>query len=109
MDNERRDALYRLWCEETGEDKTQEWRQELDGEELELVTQWDRGYSQGVNTLCSRLLVRDKIRERFSRKEIAELEAVGCRYRLRLKTGELYLASLSGDLQLRLEAVDEAC
>lgn len=109
MDNARRDELYRLWCAETSEDETQEWRQELNGEELELVAQWDIGYSQGINTLCSRLLVRDKIRERYSRREIAELEAVGKRYRLRLKTGELYMASLSESGALCLESVDEAC
>ena len=53
--------------------------------------------------------LRDQIRERFTRKEIAELEAVGCRYRLRLKTGELYMAGLSESGALRLDSVDEAC
>lgn len=53
--------------------------------------------------------LREQLRERFTRKEIAELEAVGCRYRLRLKTGELYMASLTEDYQLQLDSVDEAC
>ncbi len=56
-----------------------------------------------------RMLIQDKIRERYPRKEIAELEAVGDHYRLRLKTGELYMASLTEGGELCLASVDEAC
>ncbi len=109
MDNERREELYRLWSEETNEAESLEWRQELSPEELDLVAQWDIGFPQGVNTLCTRLLIRDKIRGRYSRKEIAELEAVGGHYRLRLRDGSLYLARLAQDGALRLDPIDEAC
>lgn len=53
--------------------------------------------------------LREQIRENFSRADIAELEAVGDQYRLRLKTGELYMARLTEDCQLALDSVDEAC
>ncbi len=53
--------------------------------------------------------LRNRIRERFSQEEIAELEVMGCRYRLRLKTGELYMASLTESGELCLASVDEAC
>lgn len=53
--------------------------------------------------------LRDRIRENFTRADIAELEAVGDQYRLRLKTGELYMARLTEDCQLALDSVDEAC
>jgi len=109
MDNERREELYRLWCEETNEAETQEWRQELAPEELDLVAQWDMGYAQGVNTLCSRLLIREKLSGRYSRKEIEELEAVGGHFRLRLRDGSLYLARLAKDGALRLDPIDAAC
>lgn len=109
MDNERREDLYRLWCNETNEAETQEWREDLSLEELDLVAQWDMGHAQGVHTLCSRLLIREKLRGRYSRKEIAELEAVGDHYRLRLRDGSLYLARLAQDGALRLDPIDAAC
>ena len=109
MESERKNELYRLWCEETNEPETRKWRDELDIEERELVARWDRGSDLGMTRLCARIVLRDQIRERFQRKDIAELEAVGKRYRLRLKTGELYIASLTQDYQLQLDSVDEAC
>lgn len=109
MESERKNELYRLWCEETNEPETREWRTELNNEEQELVAQWEAGYFKAVDQQIARSLLRDQIRERFQRKDIAELEVVGKRYRLRLKTGELYIASLTQDYQLQLDSVDEAC
>lgn len=109
MDNERREELFCLWCDEPSDPEDMEWREALTPEELDQVAQWDMGYAQGVNTLCTRILIRDQIRSRYLRREIAELEAVGNHYRLRLRDGSLYLARLTADGELRLDAIDAVC
>ena len=55
VSREREAALLSLWWSETGED-SQEWRDELGGEELALVERWDRRYSSGVYQLCLDIL-----------------------------------------------------
>jgi len=37
-----------LWENETNEEETQEWRDELDSEEQELVDKWDNGFDSGL-------------------------------------------------------------
>ena len=56
VSREREAALLSLWWSETEEDCTQEWRDELRGEELALVESWDRRYSSGVYQLCLDIL-----------------------------------------------------
>lgn len=48
MTEERREDLLHLWWEETSEDWTQEWRDELTPEEAALVDSWDSGFINGI-------------------------------------------------------------
>lgn len=41
--------LIWLWENETNDEETQEWRNELTDEEQALVDRWDNGYSIGFN------------------------------------------------------------
>ena len=52
VSREREAALLSLWWSETEEDCTQEWRDELRGEELALV----ESYSSGVYQMCLDIL-----------------------------------------------------
>ncbi len=45
---ERKMELQDLWGNETNEDWTQEWRDDLSEEELALVDQWDKQYDSGI-------------------------------------------------------------
>nr|WP_325220004.1 hypothetical protein [uncultured Oscillibacter sp.] len=56
VSREREAALLSLWWSETEEDCTQEWRDELRGEELALVESWDQRYSSGAYQLCLDIL-----------------------------------------------------
>ncbi len=109
LETARKKELYRLWCEETNEAETQEWRQDLTAEEDELVELWDGGYDCGLCAAAAALHLRKLIRRRYRRGEVEELTTVGSRCRLRLKTGELYMASLAESGELCLASVDEAC
>lgn len=42
-----------VWCweNETNEEETQEWRDDLDHEEQELVNRWDIGFCDGLRRL----------------------------------------------------------
>ena len=40
--------LMWLWENETNDEETQEWRDELDQEEQELVDRWDNGFYDGL-------------------------------------------------------------
>lgn len=40
--------LMWLWENETNDEETQEWRDELDQEEQELVDRWDNGFYEGL-------------------------------------------------------------
>lgn len=51
-----RQLCFPFWWSETEEDYTQEWRDELRGEELALVESWDRRYSSGVYQMCLDIL-----------------------------------------------------
>lgn len=53
---ERIESLYSLWLNETNEDWTQEWREELTQEELGLVEQWDSDYCHGTLRICQAIL-----------------------------------------------------
>lgn len=53
---ERIESLYSLWLNETNEDWTSEWREDLTQKELELVEQWDNDYCRGVLRICQEIL-----------------------------------------------------
>ena len=48
MTEQRREELLHLWWEETNEDWTQEWRDELTPEEQALIDSWDSSFINGV-------------------------------------------------------------
>ena len=93
------------WCldHETSDPETQEWREELTAEESAYVQAQDEHYERGIAALCSAILVRERVRQRYRPEEIAELETRGDHCRLRLRSGEAYLARWSADGGLLLE------
>lgn len=56
ISQERKECLLDLWFEETNEDWTQAWRNELSQEESALVSLWDRGYSENIGCVLERIL-----------------------------------------------------
>ena len=109
MTIERREELYELWSSETEAPETQEWRDHLSLEELDAVAQWDIGYARGVSRAVCTILIRELIRDRYPAREIRELETIGDHCRLRLRDGSLYLARLTRDYRLQLDAIDCVC
>ena len=105
MDKTRKEAID--WClaRETSEPDTQAWREELTAEESAYVQARDEHYERGVAALCSAILVRERVRQRYRPEEIAELETRGDHCRLRLRSGEMFLARWAPDGGLRLEKI----
>ena len=48
MTEQRKEELLSLWWEETNEDWTQKWRDELTADEQAEVEQWDYGFMNGI-------------------------------------------------------------
>lgn len=48
MTEQRKEELLSLWWEETNEEWTQDWRDELTPEEQGLVESWDSGFINGI-------------------------------------------------------------
>lgn len=57
---ERRDELYSLWCEETNDAWTEEWRENLTPEEISLVDAWDEKSNSGLLKVCQDILAHKK-------------------------------------------------
>lgn len=53
---EREDELFWLWGQENGDPETEEWREDLTGDEALLVAQWDGCYEAGVCKLAQEIL-----------------------------------------------------
>ncbi len=51
LTEKRYEDLMWLWEHETNDEETQEWRDELDSEEQELVDRWDNGFSFGLSRM----------------------------------------------------------
>ena len=49
-----------FWNESNDED-TQEWRDDLTDEEIKVVDKWDRKYAQGTVKLCQHIIDIEKI------------------------------------------------
>ena len=109
MDDNRREQLRRRLYQETNDPETQEWRDDLTPEELEYVNRIDDQYISGIAAICSAILVREQVRDRFPQEEIAELETIRDHCRLRLRDGTMYLARLGRDNRLRLDEIDGVC
>lgn len=104
IDNDRREELRESLDKETNDPETQGWR-----EELEYVSQLDEQYITGVAALCTAILVRERIRQRFRPQEIREIETIYDHCRLRMRDGRLLLARLAQDGTLRLDEIDGVC
>lgn len=109
MDNERREDLFRLWGEETSDPETEEWRDDLTPEERDFVAALDNDFSRGMLRLCSVILIRDKLRQRYDPRMVEELTALRDCCRLKLKDGQVYLASLDRNNDLVLQPVEIVC
>lgn len=55
ISQERKEYLLDLWFEETNEDWTQAWRNELNQEECALVNLWDRRYAGSACCVLERI------------------------------------------------------
>lgn len=109
MDNERREQILDNLFSETNDSSTQEWRQDLTPEELDFVAAEDEDYCLGVQSICTAILIRERIRQRFQPREIEELTTIYDHCRLRLRDGRLFHARLSSAGGLLLDEVDAIC
>ena len=105
MDKKRKEEIDRCWDNETSEEWTQEWRDELTEEEAAYVQAQDERYRRGIAAMCSGILVRDRVRQRYRPEEIVELKTIYDHCRLRLRSGEEYLAWWAPNGDLRLEKI----
>ena len=106
LNNSRRENLRRLWEDETNEEWTQAWRQDLTAEERKYVDILDHGYSLGIRRLCESILIRDKIRQQFNPRSIEAIITLRDCCKLRLKDGRAFLVRLSRDNNLKFRAID---
>ncbi len=58
LTKEQCEELMWLWENETNDEETQEWRDELNREEQELVNQWDNRFSFGLSRMLQDLMGR---------------------------------------------------
>ncbi len=56
MKEARYQYLLWLWENETSDEETQEWRDELDANEQALVNQWDYGFFDGLHKMYQDLI-----------------------------------------------------
>ena len=103
MDQERKDHID--WCldSETSEPETQEWRDELTPEEQEYVDQQDNHFERAIAAMCSARLVVERLRKKYQPEELLEIKTVHDHCRVRLHSGEQYMARLGKDGGLVLE------
>lgn len=109
MDNLRMEEIRQLWVSESEAPETQEWRDDLTPEELEYIDNLDNGYVTGVQHICTAILVRERVQQRYSPAEICELETIGDHCRLWLRDGSAWLARLTSAGELRLDPIDTVC
>jgi hypothetical protein len=103
MDKERKAQID--WClnNETNAPETQEWRDELTPEEQEYVDQQDNHFERAIAAMCSARLVVERLRKKYKPEELLELKTFGDHCRVRLRSGEQYMARLGKDGGLVLE------
>ena len=105
MTKKDKNHLLASWKHETGDPETQEWREDLTDEARSFVDSLDDRYISGIAAMCSAVLVRERVRARFSPEEIKELETVYDHCVLRTRSGRQYIARLDKDGQIVLEEV----
>lgn len=109
MDNERRLQILEDLDNETNEAWTQEWREYLTPEELDFVAQEEARYCEGIQALCTSMLIRERLRQRFQPQEIEELTTIHDHCRLRLRDGRMFLARLDKGGGLILDEIEATC
>ena len=109
MDKTRKREIDRYLAHETNALESQEWREELTEEESAYVQARDKHYERGIAAMCSAILVRERVQQRYRPEEIAKLETIRDHCRVRLRDGSLYLARLGRDCTLRLDEIDGVC
>ena len=105
MDKTRKREIDRYLAHETNALESQEWREELTEEESAYVQARDKHYERGIAAMCSAILVRERVQQRYRPEEIAELKTVYDHCRLRLRSGEVFLARWAPAGGLRLEKI----
>lgn len=56
ISQERIEELETYFWEETNDEDTQYWREDLNDKEKKLVCEWDKGYGESVAGLCEEIL-----------------------------------------------------
>ncbi|MCL1810414.1 MAG: hypothetical protein FWG42_11725 [Clostridiales bacterium] len=56
ISKERLEEISSYFNDETNDEETQEWRDDLTSEECELITEWDDNYAKGVYRLCKAII-----------------------------------------------------
>ena len=74
MTKKDKNHLLASWKHETGDPETQEWREELTDEARSFVDSLDDCYISGIAAMCSAVLVRERVRARFSPEDCARLQ-----------------------------------
>lgn len=60
ISKERIEELESYFWDETNDEETQEWRNDLNDEEEKLVSEWDEKYASGFATLCEEIMKHKK-------------------------------------------------
>ena len=105
MGKTRKREIDRYMAHETNAPESQEWREDLTEEESAYVQARDKHYERGIAAMCSAILVRERVQQRYRPEEIAELKTVYDHCRLRLRSGEVFLARWAPAGGLRLEKI----
>lgn len=56
ISKERMEELEHYFWEESNDEDTQEWREDLNEEEEKLVSEWDKKVCRGMATLCEKII-----------------------------------------------------
>lgn len=57
---ERIDELEYYFYNESNDEDTQTWRDDLNHEEQELINKWDKQFNQGMMNVCEKILKHNK-------------------------------------------------
>lgn len=60
----RYEELHGLFWDETNEEWTQEWREDLTQEEAALVAQWDERVRKGMLKMCQKIIEMEEGHDR---------------------------------------------
>jgi hypothetical protein len=58
ISNERLEELESYFWEESNDEDTQLWREDLSEEEDKLISEWDKKYNVGIANLCEQIILK---------------------------------------------------